>query len=344
MLTEPSFKFVFLDHPSDAVINNALTTFDQSLANSEVHTTARWGLSGRDDLGFTDPFPKIESHDSYIYGVLATPTDIDDGRSEFFNIQFVMHEQMSLVVLWGPDSDAHIRSKDLFNQMSSLQSVTTREGNVLNNEPGDVFVQVVQVIVQDLQSLMTRFHRSVDKETTQIESQLFDDEYQSMSRRTSDTYRRIRRLKFEILSIATTVNETQNVLKAIYDKKVLLRPPFRIEDRDTSPFSKNQRIWVDDLLMRTRSLKAQRNGLEQEVRLLYERLESLENRRQTAAQMRFAAVASILLLPALIVGFFGQNFEINPWAKGEWSWEISAITLAILAISQLVYFKRKKWF
>lgn len=344
MLTEPNFKFVFLDHPSDAELNNALTTFEQSLANSRVHTTARWGLSGRDDLGFTEPFPKIESHDSYIYGVLATPTDIDDGRSEFFNIQFVMHEQMSLVVLWGPDSDAQIRSKDLFNRMSSLQSVTTRDGNVLNNEPGDVFVQVAQVIVQDLQSLLTRLHRSAHKETTQIESQLFDDEYQSMSRSTSDTYRRIRRLKFEILSIAPTINETQNVLKAIYDKKVLLRPPFRIEDRDTSPFSKDQRIWVDDLLMRTRSLKAQRNGLEQEVRLLYERLESLENRRQTAAQMRFAAVASILLLPALIVGFFGQNFEINPWANAKWSWEISAITLAILAISQFVYFKRKKWF
>ncbi len=344
MLTEPNFKFVFLDHPSDAELNNALTTFEQSLANSKVHTTARWGLSGRDDLGFTEPFPKIESHDSYIYGVLATPTDIDDGRSEFFNIQFVMHEQMSLVVLWGPDSDSQIRSKDLFNRMSSLQSVTTREGNVLINEPGDVFVQVAQVIVQDLQSLLTRLHRSAHKETTQIESQLFDDEYQSMSRSTSDTYRRIRRLKFEILSIAPTINETQNVLKAIYDKKVLLRPPFRIEDRDTSPFSKDQRIWVDDLLMRTRSLKAQRNGLEQEVRLLYERLESLENRRQTAAQMRFAAVASILLLPALIVGFFGQNFEINPWANAKWSWEISAITLAILAISQFVYFKRKKWF
>ena len=344
MLTEPNFKFVFLDHPSDAELNNALTTFEQSLANSRVHTTARWGLSGRDDLGFTEPFPKIESHDSYIYGVLATPTDIDDGRSEFFNIQFVMHEQMSLVVLWGPDSDSQIRSKDLFNRMSSLQSVTTREGNVLINEPGDVFVQVAQVIVQDLQSLLTRLHRSAHKETTQIESQLFDDEYQSMSRSTSDTYRRIRRLKFEILSIAPTINETQNVLKAIYDKKVLLRPPFRIEDRDTSPFSKDQRIWVDDLLMRTRSLKAQRNGLEQEVRLLYERLESLENRRQTAAQMRFAAVASILLLPALIVGFFGQNFEINPWANAKWSWEISAITLAILAISQFVYFKRKKWF
>lgn len=95
--------------------------------------------------------------------------------------------------------------------------------------------------------------------------------------------------------------------------------------------------------MRARSLKAQRDGLEDEVRLLYERLESLETRRQTAAQMRFAAVASILLLPALIVGFFGQNFDINPWTGAKYSWVISAGLLGALALAQFAYFKKKKW-
>jgi len=343
-MTERAFKFIFLDHPNELELEQALDDFEQNLTNRKIHITAREGLSGKDELRFTEPFPKIESHDSYIYGVFATPTDIEDGRSEFFNIQYVMHERMSLVILWGPETGMEIRSKDLFARISCSPTAKTRTGDTSSQEPGDIFVQVAQVIVQDLQMLVTRLHRAVHKETTQIESQLFDDEYQSMSRSTSETYRRIRRLKFEILSIASTIDETQNVFKAIYDRKVLIRPPFRIEDRETSPFSTDQRIWIDDLLMRTRSLKAQRNGLEQEARLLYERLESLENRRQTAAQMRFAAVASILLLPALIVGFFGQNFEINPWAKAELSWEISAVTLAVLAVSQFIYFKRKKWF
>ena len=343
-MTERAFKFIFLDHPNELELEKALDDFEQNLTNRKIHVTAREGLSGKDELRFTEPFPKIESHDSYIYGVFATPTDIEDGRSEFFNIQYVMHERMSLVILWGPETGVNIRSKDLFARISCSPTAKTRTGDASSQEPGDIFVQVAQVIVQDLQMLVTRLHRAAHKETRQIESQLFDDEYQSMSRSTSETYRRIRRLKFEILSIASTIDETQNVFKAIYDRKVLIRPPFRIEDRETSPFSTDQRIWIDDLLMRTRSLKAQRNGLEQEVRLLYERLESLENRRQTAAQMRFAAVASILLLPALIVGFFGQNFEINPWAKAELSWEISAVTLAVLAVSQFIYFKRKKWF
>jgi Mg2+ and Co2+ transporter CorA len=344
MATEPAFRFVFLNHPNDSQLNDALEDFERNLANGKIHTTARLGLSGKDELGFNEPFPKIESHDSYIYGVLATPTDIDDGRSEFFNIQFVMHEQMSLVILYGPDAQAQNRSKELFARISRSPVAITEVNDGVSQEPGDIFVQVAQVIVQDLQMLITRLHRAANEETTRIESQLFDDEYQSMSRSTSETYRRIRLLKFEIISIAPTIDETQNVFKAIYDRKVLIRPPFRIEERDTSPFSTDQRIWIDDLLMRTRSLKAQRNGLEQEVRLLYERLESLENRRQTASQMRFAAVASILLLPALIVGFFGQNFEINPWVNSELSWEISAVALAAIAVSQFIYFKRKKWF
>ena len=124
----------------------------------------------------------------------------------------------------------------------------------------------------------------------------------------------------------------------------MIRPPFTDDNSDNAPFSPEQRIWINDLLMSTRSLKAQREGIEQEVRLLYERLESLENRRQTAAQMRFAAVASILLFPALIVGYFGQNFEVNPWSESAPSWLISALTLSIIAAVQFIYFKKKKWF
>lgn len=179
---------------------------------------------------------------------------------------------------------------------------------------------------------------------TEIESAIFTKQYQSLSDKATRTYEEVSRLKFEILSISSTISETQNVFKAISKRDVIIRAPFTLQDSDMPPFSSDQRIWIEDLLMRTRSLKAQRNSLEQEVRILYERLESLENRRQTAAQMRFAAIASILLLPALVVGFFGQNFNINPWTDSPFAWEISAGLLAALAMSQWFYFKVKKWF
>ena len=301
-------------------------------------------MLGDDEVAFMEPFPKIESHNAYLYGVLATPTDIEDGQSNFFNIQFLISEKMALVVLWGPVEGALSRSKDLFSKINKTTKENLNSDQVVEDEPGDIFVQIARVIVDDLQVLITRLNRAANKEMVRIESALFDESYQSLSSDTTKTYQRIRRLKFEILSIAPTISETQNVFKAISEQKVVIQPPFTNSNIDTAPFSDEQRIWIEDLLMRTRSLKAQRSGLEQEVRLLYERLESLENRRQTAAQMRLGAVASILLLPALIVGFFGQNFEINPWTNSAISWEISAIVLGFIAAVQFAYFKRKRWF
>jgi Mg2+ and Co2+ transporter CorA len=59
--------------------------------------------------------------------------------------------------------------------------------------------------------------------------------------------------------------------------------------------------------------------------------------------MRIGAVASILLLPALIVGFFGQNFNVTPWGDFDYAWQLNAGALAVIAAVQFVYFKRKKW-
>lgn len=343
-MPQNTFRSILLDHPDSSQLEIALNNFEEHLSAGNLHATARQGLTGKNDLAFTEPFPKIESHDTYLYGVFATPTDIDDGQSRFFNVQFVVNEQMALVVLWGSDESVANRARDLFSRISEIANAQRPLALGSDGEPGDIFVRIARVICEDLQVLITRLNKSTSKEMVRIESELFDEQYQSLSNDTTETYQRIRRLKFEILSIAPVINETQNVLKAISGREVLIRPPFTNDNSDSAPFSADQRIWITDLLMFTRSLKAQREGIEQEVRLLYERLESLENRRQTAAQMRFAAVASILLLPALIVGFFGQNFEVNPWSGSTPSWLISAISLTIIAAVQFIYFKKKKWF
>ena len=340
----PKFDIKILDHPSSSEIAESLDIFERGLVSGKIHITAHEGLTGSDKLALIEPFPKIESHDAYLYGVLATPTDIEDGQSKFFNVHYLISEKMALVVFRGPDEAVASRSKDLFVKINKTAKKNEDPKIETHSEPGDVFVQISRVIVDDLQVIVSRLSEAANKEMVRIESALFDETYQSMSSDATETYLKIRRLKFEILSISPTISETQNVFRAISDLKVVIQPPFATGNMDAAPFSSDQRIWINDLLMRTRSLKAQRSGLEQEVRLLYERLESLENRRQTAAQMRFAAVASILLLPALIVGFFGQNFEINPWTNSSISWEISAIVLSAIALTQFVYFKKQKWF
>lgn len=333
----------YLDHPTISELEPILKEFEQGLEGRKLHETAISGLTGQDALAFREPFPKIESHDAYLYGVLATPTDIEDGRSDFFSVQFIVSEAMAVIVLWGPDELAQQRAISLFSTICADEKVIVHCHHQTEEDPGDVVVRLARAITIDLQSLVSGLHSAVLVELQEIESALFNERYRSMSAEAGRKYQTISRLKFEILSIESMIEETQNVFHAIASGRVLIRPPFTSGEAELPPFSSDQRIWVEDLLMRARSLKAQRNGLEEEVRLLYERLESLETRRQTAAQMRFAAVASILLLPALIVGFFGQNFEVNPWSNNTWSWEASAVVLVAIAVVQFFYFKRKKW-
>ena len=343
-MSDVSFEPVFLQHPSPSELEIAIQRFEQNLSIGGLHITALQGLQGNNDLAFSEPFPKIESHDTYLYGVFATPTDIADGHSRFFNIQLVINNKMALVVLWGSDASAAGRAEDLFSRIKETANAPTISSSGSIAEPGDIFVRIARVICEDLQFLILTLNKATAKEMIRIESRLFDKEYQSMSNDTTETYKRIRRLKFEILSIAPVINETRNVFRAITDREVLIRAPFTNDDYDGVPFTADQRIWINGLLMFTRSLKAQREGTEQEVRLLYERLESLESRHQTAAQDRFTAVASILLLPSLIVGFFGQSFEFTPWSDLRESWMISILALSFIATVQYIYFKKKKWF
>jgi Mg2+ and Co2+ transporter CorA len=192
-------------------------------------------------------------------------------------------------------------------------------------------------VIEDLENVLTDLHGHANQELEELESELFNlNGLSESSADIAERYQKVALLKFEILSMNTTVEETKNVLYALDKLDAAHFVPGVM-------FSQDQQISINDLLMRSRSLKAQRADLEDEVRLIFDRLESIENQRQTEAQLRLGSLASILLLPALIVGFFGQNFNVNPWSDTDWAWMVNAGGLVAIAATQFIYYKRKKW-
>jgi Mg2+ and Co2+ transporter CorA len=57
---------------------------------------------------------------------------------------------------------------------------------------------------------------------------------------------------------------------------------------------------------------------------------------------KLTVIASLLLLPTLIVGFYGQNF--GP-AFRDWYWTIGVSSFLIVAttVLQLAFFKWRRW-
>lgn len=325
-------RILQLVQPTQVELAEAFTLFESTCSSGRLHDVARRGLSNSDIRLGTEPFPKIEIHDSYVYGVLASPTDVDDAKSEYFNIHFVANASMALTVVWGVDET------DIERRISLSERISTRwtEENS-ENAPGDCIVRIATVVIEDLENVLTDLHRHADQELEELESELFNlNGLSESSADIAERYQKVSLLKFEILSMNTTVEETKNVLYVLD----------QLDDVRLAPgvlFSQDQQISINDLLMRSRSLKAQRADLEDEVRLIFDRLESIENQRQTEAQLRLGSLASILLLPALIVGFFGQNFNVNPWSDTDWAWMVNAGGLAAIAAAQFIYYKRKKW-
>lgn len=330
------YKIIQLTHPTAEQLAAAIAEFEGSCDGHGLHPTAIRGLSRTDARLSSEPFPKVESHGSYVFGVLATPTDVSDAKSEYFNIHFVANERSAITVLSGPADAPKERLAELQARISQEFS-----DNVPENAPGDVVVQIAEVVIEDLENVLWDLRLRVSEELSELEAELFDEATNTNSIDSSEKHQAASLLKFEILSMKTTVEETKNAFTSIVSGHVELGP--YPDGSSRPPFSQRQQIWFNDLLMRARSIKAQRADLEDEIRLVYDRLESLEAQRQTIAQMRLGAVASILLLPALIVGFFGQNFNVTPWDDFRYSWEINAVVLFGIAAVQFVYFKRKKW-
>ena len=325
-------KIIQLVHPTQTELENAFRLFESSCSSGKLHDVARRGLSNSDVRLRTEPFPKVEMHDSYVYGVLASPTDVEDAKSEYFNIHFVVNASMALTVVWGVDETDAERRLSLSERISFTSSEEDSE-----SAPGDCIVRIATVVVEDLENVLTDIHSHANQELEELESELFNlDGLSESSADIAERYQKVSLLKFEILSMNTTVEETKNVLFVLDQLDAVRLTPGVL-------FSKDQQISINDLLMRSRSLKAQRADLEDEVRLIFDRLESIENQRQTKAQLRLGSVASILLLPALIVGFFGQNFNNTPWGDFDPSWKINTAGLAVIAGIQFVYFRRKKW-
>lgn len=88
-----------------------------------------------------------------------------------------------------------------------------------------------------------------------------------------------------------------------------------------------------------KALEAHARAIEEHVKALEAHERAIE--KQSEWSRRFTIGASLVLVPTLIVGFFGQNFAPNPLPS--WWWGVSLGLIAGATVAQLAFFRWKKW-
>lgn len=69
------------------------------------------------------------------------------------------------------------------------------------------------------------------------------------------------------------------------------------------------------------------------------------NTQQMNEVMKMLTIFSAIFIPiTFIASFYGMNFPEMPLLKQSWGYTITACTMIVIAVSMLLYFRRRKWF
>ena len=149
--------------------------------------------------------------------------------------------------------------------------------------------------------------------------------------RTGDTLRSILRLKRELLELRRTISPQRDVANA------LLRRDLPLVDDASAPYFQDL---YDHLIRVLDQLDLQRD-------LLSSALEanlSVTSNNLNAVMKRLTAFTVILMVPTLIAGIYGMNFDFMP----ELSWPIGyPFALGVMAVAMVgagIFFKARDWF
>lgn len=304
-------------------------------AGFDFHETVREALglaSGEQvvdlDGSFVGPYPFLHSHGRYLCGLLATPTNVADGLSEFTSLYLLAtSSQLLTVILDPPTTYAGPFGQRLLNRHTShLASGSDDVGRTLlmvirdNVTSHNFSLRELSHDVEHYEEVLRDFgrsNRSDSFETLEIvESYLL-------------------KLRVEVDSLLTVVGQTVLILESIAQHTLQTVGSVAVFDR-------RHEITAASLAMQAARAAAMRDRLSRDLQALLDKCEQLRNKFFVDATHRFGAVAALLLVPSLIVGIYGQSFEFptDSWLFSFWfSWTLIVLSTVLLA----VYFKRKRW-
>src|SRR5205823_14972639 len=147
---------------------------------------------------------------------------------------------------------------------------------------------------------------------------------------------RIASLRHEILEVRRVLTPTRDAARAVLDDRVELDGNVTLFPREIELHFADA---YDKLLRGTDGLDLARDLLAG-VRDYHQAQVAND---QNEVMKRLTVIASVLLLPTLIVGLYGQNLRGAPelrWSHGYlFSWALIVVT----TILQIIYFRRKRW-
>lgn len=330
---------------SEAVLRDATAVLGVALHPVAIRHLSDCGLDHR------LPFPRLERHEGYLFGVVWMPSDTANPKGDLDRVVFVAtHDNVVAAVTAHPTSRINWEVR-----CSALQDVdeadTTPDGgqflwNLFEMVVADLSVDALNML-GTLRAEVQRAAGSIDL-TLPVEELFARREMSHHHRR--EVLKRFRSMapvlaaiNGEVPAIQRVVAETLQILEKVIDNDS--RADLQIDSTGASRelFSRDLEI----SLMDTHASCRRVHGVIQEIAATLQAtrdfMRQLSDEETVAAGRFTGAIASIMLLPTFIVGLYGQNFAKMPETQWEFGYLFSWGAIVILTLFQVRFFQRRGW-
>jgi magnesium transporter len=147
--------------------------------------------------------------------------------------------------------------------------------------------------------------------------------------------RRLTGLRHDLLRVRRTLTPTRDAARRVVDNRIELDGD-EVFDRDLELHFADA---YDKLLRASKALELSRD-LVAGVRDYHQAKVAND---QNEVMKRLTVIASLLLVPTLIVGIYGQNFEDIPETRWHYGYAFSWGLIIVTTVLQLWYYRRKRW-
>jgi magnesium transporter len=255
--------------------------------------------------------PLVESHGAYVFGVLVATLPLPDHRIALQEIDVVATPDLLVTVRKTP------RAGPAFDP-SVLRPAS---------EDGLPVGILVQRLIDDVTDTYLDLLDATYAEIDALEDRIDD-------LRPADTRTRLSELRHELLHRRRTVSATRAAVRRILDG--------RVEVGDHALFPADvERLFGDtyDTLVRvTEELDVARDLLSG----VRDHLQSKIAESQNEVAKKLTVIASLVLVPSLVVGFFGQNFA-GVFDRQFWTLGVSTGLILVSSLIQLALFRWRRW-
>lgn len=255
--------------------------------------------------------PLCEGHGRYVVAILAFPRWGADGRTEY----------LQLGVLATPTALVTVRKTGPRGQLVPPDSVAALVA--AEASPGAVFQGILDEAGDTFLELLDGLYEAIDELEGDIE-QL----------RPADVRRRIAFLRHELLLARRASSATRGIVRRIVDGRIDVGHselfPSAVEKRFVDTYETLVRV-TEELDVARDLLGGVRDYYQAKI-----------TEQQNEVGKKLTMIASLVLVPSFIVGFYGQNFagEFRAWY---WGVGVSVGLIVATTIVQLVLFRWRRW-